>query len=140
LLSHFQIDKRVHNLPPSSPYTLMQGVTENGSPAEVLMKLNVRPSRSSAATFVTGTPAPTKRQKIASTVDKENVDDTTDSVAPKPIKRKLSMSLDDEEENTENVENAPKKFKATEDHDTSLVGHSGNQLVTGALDKICAIM
>ena len=104
------------------------------------MKLNVRPNRSSAATFVTGTPAPTKRQKIVSTVDKENVDDITDSGPAKPIKRKLSMSLNDDEENMENVENAPKKFKATEDNDTSVVGNSGIQLVTGALDQICTIM
>ena len=102
------------------------------------MKLNVRPNRSSAATFVTGTPAPTKRQKIVSTVNNENVDDNTDSA--KPIKRKLSMSLDDDVENMENVENAPKKFKATEDNDTSLVGNSGNQLVTGALGDFCTIM
>ena len=48
-----QIDSKVLNLPRGSPYTLMRGYTENGSPAEELVKLSFLPSRAEAVKFMT---------------------------------------------------------------------------------------
>jgi len=49
------------NLPKGSPYTLMHGYTENGSPAEELVKLSFLPNRAEAVKFMTATPAPQRR-------------------------------------------------------------------------------
>ena len=41
-----KIDQKVEEIPKnSSPYTLMAGETENGSPAEILVKMDQKPSK-----------------------------------------------------------------------------------------------
>ena len=40
------MDQKVEEIPKnSSPYTLMAGETENGSPAEILVKMDQKPSK-----------------------------------------------------------------------------------------------
>ena len=125
-----QIDTKVLNLPKGSPYTLMRGFTENGSPAEELVKLTVRPSKGAVVQFMTATPAP-KRLLRSSKVDKEQRD-----VAVPSMKRKLSLSFDDDD--NENVE--PKKLKTEVVAATVQTHFEENHLVTGGLGKLCAIM
>ena len=41
-----KLDQKVEEIPKnSSPYTLMAGETENGSPAEILVKMDQKPSK-----------------------------------------------------------------------------------------------
>ena len=41
-----KMDQKVEEIPKnSSPYTLMAGETENGSPAEILVKMDQKPSK-----------------------------------------------------------------------------------------------
>ena len=151
----FQIDTRVTSLPVGSPYTLLQGVTENGSPAEQLVKLNIRPSRTTATTFITATPAPLRRTRTSATAAAvfaaenasvsaaENVD-VCDSTT-KLTKRKLSMTVDDDEsEDAENAEesvfaeeNVSKKQKLSEE---PVKAYEGSHWITGDLGKLCVIM
>jgi len=135
-----QIDSKVLNLPKGSPYTLMCGLTENGSPAEELVKLSFLPSRAEAVKFMTATPAPPRRLLRSAKVelDHEKVDNGR-GVVPTPVttKRKLSMSFEDD--NDENVEHAAKKAK-TETSTKLQPVVDDSQLMTGGLGKICAIM
>lgn len=56
-----EMDKKIAEIPQnSSPYTLLRGETENGSPVEHFVKLNNKPSKEN----VTGTPA-AKRSRAA---------------------------------------------------------------------------
>ena len=146
----FQIDTRVTSLPVGSPYTLLQGVTENGSPAEQLVKLNIQPSRTTAPTFITATPAPLRRTRTFATAAAENASvsaaenvDVCDSTT-KSIKRKLSMTVDEESDDAENAvesvfaeEGVSKKQKLS---DESTVANGGAHWITGDLGKLCVIM
>ena len=41
-----KMDQKISSIPKnSSPYTLMAGETENGSPAEILVKMDQKPSK-----------------------------------------------------------------------------------------------
>ena len=58
-----RMDKKIAEIPQnSSPYTLINGETENGSPVEHFVKLNNKPSKEN----VTGTPAPKKTRVLRS--------------------------------------------------------------------------
>ena len=155
-INYFQIDTRVTSLPNGSPYTLLQGVTENGSPAEQLVKLQIRPSRTTAPRFFTATPAPVRRTRTSVTAvtaaendavlvaenaaiyaaENANVCDST----TKCIKRKLSMTEDESEEDEEvehAVECVSKKPKTSEE---TVVASGGSHWITGDLGKLCVIM
>ena len=136
-----QIDSKVLNLPKGSPYTLMRGYTENGSPAEELVKLSFLPSRAEAVKFMTATPAPPKRLLRSAKIElKHNDVESEPAVAPTPMttKRKLSMSFEDD--NDENLEQNVAKKAKTETSETKLQPVDDTQLVTGGLGKLCAIM
>lgn len=53
-----QIKDKVALMPPSSPYSLMTDSSNNGTPIERFVKIEEKPSRSKAGTFVTETPFP----------------------------------------------------------------------------------
>jgi len=53
------LDDKVAGLPEnSSPYAMLTGETENGTPVERFVKIQKKPTAEIAAKFVTGTPAP----------------------------------------------------------------------------------
>ena len=68
-----KLDQKVQEIPQnSSPYTLLQGETENGSPVERFVKMNNKPSKEN----VTGTPAPMKRSRILQKFDQNSANIT----------------------------------------------------------------
>lgn len=139
-----QIDSKVLNLPRGSPYTLMRGYTENGSPAEELVKLSFLPSRAEAVKFMTATPAPQKRLLRSAKIELKRDDVETEAAvastsAPMTTKRKLSMSFEDE--NDENVEqHVAKKAKTGASEAKLQPVVEDSQLMTGGLGKLCVIM
>ena len=73
-----KLDQKVQEIPQnSSPYTLLQGETENGSPVERFVKMNNKPSKEN----VTGTPAPMKKSRILQKFDQNSA-----SITPTIVK------------------------------------------------------
>lgn len=116
-----QLTQKVQELPQnSSPYTLLEGETENGSPAEHFVKMSRKPTN----TIVTGTPAPPriKRSRILQEVD-DNVAkvETNNAAVNKAMQRKTA------------AENDPQVPYQKSDN-------AGAQIITGDLASLCVVM
>jgi len=142
-----KMDQKVEEIPKnSSPYTLMAGETENGSPAEILVKMDQKPSKQN----VTGTPAPIKRGRILRNLD-QNIGGSPDprrSVRrqtpkqPKPIV-KTEKSPKTKEISTPKLEMenaAVNKVMSKVDSVPSPVKITSSQMITGDLGRMCSIM
>ena len=131
-----QLDKKVQEIP-KSPYTLLMGETENGSPVEHFVKMAKKPSKEN----VTGTPAPVRRsaRKVFTPIMDNNVQG---SPHPNPMQnrlgtpKKLDMTNEAMEVETENQ--AINKVMAKTS--TSPAVAASNQMITGDLAKMCTIM
>ena len=76
-----KLDQKVQEIPQnSSPYTLLQGETENGSPVERFVKMNTKPSKEN----VTGTPAPMKRSRVLQKFDQNAASMTPTAIIKSP--------------------------------------------------------
>merc|ERR1712012_50588 len=131
-----QLDKKVQEIP-KSPYKLLMGETENGSPVEHFVKMAKKPSKEN----VTGTPAPVRRsaRKVFTPIMDNNVQG---SPHPNPMQnrlgtpKKLDMTNEAMEVETENQ--AINKVMAKTS--TSPTVAASNQMITGDLAKLCTIM
>ena len=127
-----QMEERVAAMPTaSSPYTLMEGETENGSPDYMFTKLKEKPSSAKTAVkYLTATPGlkrPTR--KVLGALDSNKRSDKTSPKAASPRNltpmRKLDMSAEESEENE-----SPVKMPMS----------PAPQLMTGSLGKACIVM
>ena len=131
-----QLDKKVQEIP-KSPYTLLIGETENGSPVEHFVKMAKKPSKEN----VTGTPAPVRRsaRKAFTPIMDNNVQ--AGSPHPNPMKnrlgtpKKLDMTVEAMDVETEN-----QAINKTLAKVNSPPAQAANQMITGDLAKMCAIM
>ncbi len=80
-----QMDLKIAEIPQnSSPYLLMKGETENGSPVEEFIKKFDKPTKRN----VTGTPAPNaKRSRILQSLDNNVQEDQQQRSSPYPLRR-----------------------------------------------------
>jgi len=141
-----KMDQKISSIPKnSSPYTLMSGETENGSPAEILVKMDQKPSKQN----VTGTPAPIKRNRILRNLD-QNIGGSPDPRSvrrqtpkqPKPIV-KTEKSPKTEEVSTPKLEMenaAVNKAMSKVEIVPSPVKTTSSQIITGDLGSMCSIM
>ena len=136
-----QLDKKVQEIP-KSPYTLLLGETENGSPVEHFVKMAKKPSKEN----VTGTPAPVRRsaRKVFTPLMDNNVQaQPADSPHPNPMQnrlgtpKKLDMTIEAMEVETENqaINKAMAKTSTS-----PIAAPAANQMITGDLAKMCTIM
>ena len=135
-----QMDQKVQEIP-NSPYTLLIGETENGSPVEHFVKMAKKPSKEN----VTGTPVPVRRsarKAFTPITENQNVQAGSGVKSPHPNPRnrlgtpkKLDMTTEAMEIETENK--AVNKTLAK----TGAAQAPGNaQMITGGLADMCAIM
>ena len=133
-----KMEDKVAALPPSSPYTLMEGENENGSPSYEFTRLTNKPRSAQAAVkYLTATPGVAIRKaKIAGTPGR----------APNKARRVLGC-LDENVDLTKKEEVTPKKMDSSIDmeendlkEDIPISPAKNPQLVTGDLAMVCIIM
>lgn len=130
-----EIKERVAKMPSTSPYTILEGETENGSPEVMLTKLGGNnKSRATLGTkYLTATPgvSSAKRRCVLGSVDTNTMSSEV-TFTPASAKRRLNLTASPMSENDLSnsswVMGSPSPVKQKP------------QLVTGDLARACAIM
>lgn len=153
-----QIEYKVAHMPPSTPYALIIDSTKNGSPIETFVKIDERPNRSKAATFVTETPAPLVSKP--SSQEKKQMNSYCSSITPKSshynakrhnIKesfrqlasepsKKCHENNEMQSENEEEKENQEQVTQNQQEQHLLSNQLGQSHIVTGDLMKMCIVM
>jgi len=132
-----QMEERVSKMPNTSPYTIMEGEKESGSPDYMFTKLKGKPRAD--AKHLTSTPGNSKARGrlVLGSISNRSV--------PTPVVRRnlsirdLNSPSDDEEDENENEVSFASKENASPSTPSSPMSPQP-QLVTGDLGRMCAIM
>jgi len=132
-----QMEERVSKMPSTSPYTIMEGEKDSGSPDYMFTKLKGKPRAD--AKHLTSTPGNSKARGrlVLGSISNRSV--------PTPVVRRnlsirdLNSPSDDEEDENDNEVSFASKENASPSAPSSPMSPQP-QLVTGDLGKMCAIM